>query len=707
MPFSLPFFRAARHRFGLFLSLGLMSSGHLAAQTPAPELHCLMLPVDPAQRAQQSALVVEAEVLDARSFWDASHGHLFTRHRLRVFSLLKGQAADTTSLTLITEGGRLGLDQQILTNTLRINPGQQGIFFLLPAPWPGLPTTAGRAYTPFGSEQGFIEYNPAEGTAAEPFRTYPALDATFYQSITRLTGQARQVLQANPALLAAAVQPAHRGLAPTIAGFSPTSLPAGAGAVLTITGDGFGSSRGTGFVEFKNVDDGGGTRVKVRETDYLTWTNTRIQVRVPSSASGGSPVSGGHPAGSGVVRVTTPDQMNVETAAPVTIIYALTNVENTDGTLLQRPNHIALDATGGISFHFGPNFTASLAPAAWQRALATWRCQTGMNWSVGTASTTNAIAEDGQNVVAFDTGAELPALVLGRTTSYYRGCYAPGGEVVFWVKEIDMQFDDATIFQFGPLPAALPQIDFESVAVHELGHAQQLGHLILPGAVMHYAMSRGQNTRVLNPNSDVAGGRQVLRGRSFRSLGCGGPALLPAPLTGFSAQYTAGTGATLTWTTRNECFLSSFVVERSPGTDTTTWEPVGTVAVRPPTAQYQLIDAQPLGGLHYYRLRLRRPDGTLDNAAPILLSTEGTDVSILPNPVAGSQLRLQYPASADGAVTFRFYDALGRRTTAVALNTLAGLNLLNLNIADLIPGLYVLRWQDAQGRTGSRKFVRI
>jgi hypothetical protein len=93
-----------------------------------------------------------------------------------VFALLKGQVADTTNLVLITEGGQAGLDQQLLTNTLRLTAGQQGVFFLTPAPWPGLPITSGRAWTPFGSEQGFIRYNPAEGTATEPFRRYSALD---------------------------------------------------------------------------------------------------------------------------------------------------------------------------------------------------------------------------------------------------------------------------------------------------------------------------------------------------------------------------------------------------------------------------------------------------------------------------------------------------------------------------------------------------
>ena len=115
-----------------------------------------------------------------------------------------------------------------------------------------------------------------------------------------------------------------------------------------------------------------------------------------------------------------------------------------------RPNHLATNTTGGLTFHFAPNFSRNAAAgAAWQRSLAQWRCATGINWELGTDAATDTIALDQANVIAFDNGT-LPVRVLGRTTSYYQGCYDLAGHVVFSVAEIDQQFTSSLPFQFGP-----------------------------------------------------------------------------------------------------------------------------------------------------------------------------------------------------------------------------------------------------------------
>ncbi|MFD2784991.1 matrixin family metalloprotease [Hymenobacter rubripertinctus] len=681
----------------------LLAAHTLVAQPPAPAsdiaplTHCLLVPLDPAQRVAHAPCIVEAIVTGCQGF-RAANGRIYTRHQLRVFQQFKGPIDSV--LTLFTEGGTVGLSRQELTNTLHLEPGEQGIFFLEPSTLP----EAGPGWQVYGSQQGFIRYELPQLTATEPFRHYEQLDAQFYQTVAQAQPLA---VQPNPALAAARLRAAQppavaRAQAPVITALAPLSLPAGTGTVLTLTGSGFGASRGAGMVEFRNADDGGATYTRASEADYVSWSDTRILVRVPSLSATRNP------AGTGPVRVTTAGQLAALSAVPVTIVFAATNVLDTNSGQRAVPGHRDQNSDGGMTFRFDAGFAANpAAAAAWQRALATWRCQTGINWSLGATRTKTGVADDGENSVGFDAGAELPAGVLGRTTSYYLGCYRPDGTVVFYVHEVDTQFDDAASWQFGPASPSALQLDFESVAVHELGHAQQLSHLILPSAIMHYAIARGQRSRGLAAASDVAGGRYVLRTRSFRPDVCGPAPMLPAPVTEQLATFTAGGRVTVQWTTSAECNLNGFVVERASADTTAGWQLVATVAAGNSANQYGVTDAQPRPGLSYYRLRVRRPDNSLDTARPLAVTTDATAAARLlpfPNPVpdTGAGLGLQYGAGATaGTLLVRFYDAVGRDLGGSRADYLPGLNLLRISAPTLRAGYYLLRWTDSNGPKGT------
>jgi len=101
------------------------------------------------------------------------------------------------------------------------------------------------------------------------------------------------VLFVNRATMPVTAHGGRTGFGPAIASITPQ---AGAvGSLVTITGSGFGNSRGSGGVFFsRNVEAGSWAAdrelIKVSESDfgYETWTDREIRVRVPDGAATGS-----------------------------------------------------------------------------------------------------------------------------------------------------------------------------------------------------------------------------------------------------------------------------------------------------------------------------------------------------------------------------------------------------------------------------------
>lgn len=483
-----------------------------------------LVPVSLSQRVSHSTLIAEGKVIGQTAFADAL-GNIYTANRVVVYRTFKGSFTGE-EIEIITHGGILGNRMDIYSSYLSLQTGQSGIFFCMPASVGNAnrKATATPSYMVYSSMQGFINYDTRQLKASDPFTNYKTVDEAA-AAVRKLTLSETR-LRSNPDLAAPVETTTFSTTAlppPTITNLAPTTITAGTGSVLTITGTNFGTVVGT--VEFKNANNGGSGWVAANTSDIVSWTDNQIQVVVPSYGATGVP------AGSGQVRVTNADPQSVTSAASITIPYAYINFSYL-GTIY-KARHIDTDGNGGYTFQMENSFAASAGNATFRRAMQTWTCQTGMNWSVGANTAVNTVAADGINVVRFDVGSELPAGVLGVCQSRFSGCGSP---LNWFVTEMDVTFNDATNWEYGPAAPVAPKVDLESVAVHELGHGQQLTHIISFGAVMHYAIAAGNQARTLS-TGDINGGNDVTA-RGFASNVCGNLAMTPGEI--YTLAGTAG-----------------------------------------------------------------------------------------------------------------------------------------------------------------------
>ena len=648
---------------------------------------CLLVPVPLAERLARATWVVEARA-DAPQVVRDARGHLLTRYRLAVFKVFRGPAGAVLPGAVLLAGGRLGNSYEVVSSSPHLTAGQQGVFFLEPDP------QHPSEWRFFAGPQGLIDYNLLYRTATEPFAVYPAIETDLYAAL-RDPAQAAgyRLVQAN-AVLAAPV-PARRAAAiMAVTGFLPTTVMAGTGTILTIMGSGFGAVRGSSTVQFRNADNGGASRVRPLDSDYISWTDTQIRVRVPSTTLEGSP------AGSGTVAVVDGSGATTLSSASLTISYAITNLSAGSPAEPLRPKLINDNSSGGYTLSYGPSFQANAnAVAAFGRALTQWACKTGANRTTNnTASTAGAIA-DGTNIVTFDNAATptLPNGVLGVSYSYYRLC---GTEAT--VSEMDYVFANRADWNFGPQAPATNQYDFESVALHEQGHGIQLGHVINTVAVMHFNISNGESQRNLGTTDDLAGGRdEVTFSTTANSTACGPPAPaahlplllagcspLPVELVAFVARYAAGRGATIAWTTASERGSAYFAVEAQDEGSGAWVELLRQPAAGNSTVQhtYEAHDPRLLSGTRYYRLRQVDADGRTSYSPVVAVAGSETGLALYPNPVA-DRLQVSGPAHA-GRLVLR--DLSGRAVARFELTP--GPN--EVDVAALRPGLYLVEWSD-------------
>lgn len=511
--------------------------------------HCLLYSISLSERVQASDLIVEAEIEQDSVF--ESGKMIYTAYQLHIIGTLKGVQQE--NITMLTEGGILKDRALIVRPSLTPTISSRGVFFL---------KKSGAFYLPIAGPQSMIALQE-DGRAQEPFVIYPnMLDAI--ERIVSLTG-----IPYRHQMIRQSGEKSEKTLAASISSISPTTSTAGRNSILTISGSGFGASRsGNAKVEFKNGNDGGATWTAPASAQYVSWSDTEIQVRIPSLA------------GTGQVRVTASDNSTAISGQTLTIDYSLIN------TSLSRIWLTGQNGNGGHTFVFNSAFGNDPTDAT-KRALQNWRCNTFVNFAASANTTSiNQSARDAVNVISFN--ASLPLGALGVTYNWYAVC---GGNQ-FYNDEFDMIFapSPGAGWNFGPGATTGGRYDFETVVLHELGHAHQLGHVINANYVMHYALGPNTDKRTLNPVSDIAGGSDVVS-FSTATKPCGPDemialntnncSLFAPPIAAFSATPISGcTPLQVQFTNQSQNNPTSFAwdIDNNGITDYTTQNPLHTYA---------------------------------------------------------------------------------------------------------------------------------
>ncbi|GAB3202919.1 hypothetical protein ABID22_001139 [Pontibacter aydingkolensis] len=672
-----------------------------------------MVPISLDERTRNAEVIVEGEVISQKSFWNADRTNIYTSNIIRVYKVFKGGVKEQ-QLELITLGGSVGLKKHVSSTALELYKGQQGIFFLMPekevSTTPYNLSLRTRAYA---SQQGFVKYNLQEGSATDVFDTYNAIQQ-LYKLVTTRTGNNYNTIQQNTTLNKALddikagsdTQAQNSLLLPVITSFSPTVTTAGTDAVLTINGTNFGSSRGSGKVEFRNADDGGKTFMEPRLKDYISWTNTQIRVRIPSrGATGGT-------AGSGEIRVTASDGTSITSATKLTIEYSILNVTLTQNNIRSfEPLLQNKDGKGGYTVRYAPSMQSrSAAKEGFERALNNWTCATNINWQIGAPTTIEAAKDDNMSVVRFAPPSAFDKEgVLASTISYWEG-YRCGTDTLFWVSEFDMVINNTIAWQYGPGGPTGNQYDFETVILHELGHAHQLGHVILPRAVMHYAIEVRALVRDLS-DADIRGGNRVMA-RSVAPFSCNVPPKPMIPETDADCNLAPevvtldgsfqGGQVVLNWLTQQEQNVNFYTVQRSAnGID---WEDVADVDAKG-AGTYKYTDISPLPDISYYRLKVVYKDNNTALSARVRVIDPGSlrKLQVYPNPVPPDvySVNLLYLVQASTNLSVQLYSATGKLVREIDF-PLSDVNApIELSLSNLAPGVYILKWQE---RTDSGEF---
>lgn len=469
-------------------------------------------PVPLDERVDSATQIAIGKIIQVKSVWDQGRNNIYTLYTIQSSSFYK-QATNYAFIDVVLPGGVIGEDAQIMSPSVHLQLQQEYLLFLSPSsiPFENSNSLSNPTYQLYGYTQGALPLT--NGKFQDFFGEKPLPAAMLLSYIENRTGF-------EPSLPYPITEiPNRRSERNGFARRSNFTLSNGGGIAtntfyagrieeeqqMVITGAGFGSNIGT--IQFANSDNGGqGFTTFPKASDIVSWTDTEIRCKVPLTA------------GTGTMQVYHEDnsiigEKDIEILWGIKPIYS--TYKNFEVSTRQFINFIDFDGTGGYTLHY--NFPSGLysngpAKAAFERALDKWQCATGVHFNISTESTDEGSDKDDICSIMFQL--EMPVGVVAMTSSRYKASGSNSCDLfntTWYLREFDMQFahPDNMIpgltWSYDTDNAETLEFDFETIALHELGHAHGIGHVNDVNSSMYYGIENGVTKRALS-NRDIEGG---------------------------------------------------------------------------------------------------------------------------------------------------------------------------------------------------------
>jgi hypothetical protein len=145
-----------------------------------------LIPISLDQRVANATIIFEGKVISKSSFWNQAHTRIYTSNVVDVYKVFKGSLVGA-QVEIVTDGGIVGKNMQVVTHTLQLDVGGVGIFT-------GIPGDAKLSQKPnlvqlktYAGIQGFIRYDLRDHSASDPFAKYKSITDDVYPAITQRT----------------------------------------------------------------------------------------------------------------------------------------------------------------------------------------------------------------------------------------------------------------------------------------------------------------------------------------------------------------------------------------------------------------------------------------------------------------------------------------------------------------------------------------